>query len=129
MRKEPETIKEAQNMLRKYRHMLEEALADAAKGRRNKTTIAKIKKAYDYYTDIIPKMTQEKRVYKKVSTKIKSFSHDRFENQDPTHIVVDAEGMGDSTDENTTLFTGTKRQCESYVNNSGLITLKIVRYE
>jgi len=128
MRKEPETLREAQKLLRKYSAMLDEAQHDAATGKRNKTALRKIKKAFDYYTEIIPKMTQDKKSYIKVSNKIRAYSHDVIEGQEPTHMVVSADGLYEMEEDNTPLFIGSKRQCQAYINSSQLITLKIKQY-
>lgn len=128
MRKEPETLKEAQKLLRKYSAMLDEAIHEAVAGKRNKTALKRIKKAFDYYTDIIPKMTQEKKSYIKVSNKMRAYSHEITEEQEPTHMVVSADDLYETEEDNPPLFIGSKRQCQAYINNSQLITLKIKQY-
>jgi hypothetical protein len=127
MRKEPETLRDAQRMLKKYGVLLEEAKREARAGKRNKTILNRIKKAFDYYTEIIPKMTQERKSYAKIS-KMRTYSHDANPTLEPTHMVVPADDLEETEVDNTPLFIGTKRQCQAYIDHSKLITLKIKKY-
>lgn len=128
MRKEPLTITEAQKLLKKHSAMLSAAIEDSKAGKRNKTLILKLSNLCDYYLQIIPKMSQEKKSYIKLTNKMKVYQSEET-NEEPTHMVVEADNMGEDTEAQQPIFYGSKRQCQSYINASGLITLKIVRYE
>lgn len=125
MRKEPQTITEAQKLLKKHSAMLKEAIEDLKDGKRNKTLILKLSNLCDYYLQIIPKMSQEKKSYIKLTNKMKAYQNE----EEPTHMVVEADNMGEDTEAQQPIFSGSKRQCQSYINASGLITLKIVKHE
>jgi hypothetical protein len=128
MRKEPQTITEAQKLLKKHSAMLSVAIEESKAGKRNKMLVLRLTKLRDYYLEIIPKMSQEKKSYLKVSNKIKGYQSEET-NEEPTHMVLEADNMGEDTEAQQPIFYGSKRQCQSYINASGLITLKIVRYE
>ena len=125
MRKEPQTITEAQKLLKKHSAMLSAAIEDSKAGKRNKTLILKLSNLCDYYLQIIPKMSQEKKSYIKLTNKMKAYQNE----EEPTHMVVEADNMGEDTEAQQPIFSGSKRQCQSYINASGLITLKIVKHE
>lgn len=125
MRKEPQTITEAQKLLKKHSAMLKEAMEDLMDGKRNKTQITKLTNLCNYYLEVIPKMSQEKKSYIKLTNKMKAYQND----EEPTHMVVEADNMGEDTEAQQPIFFGSKRQCQGYINASELITLKIVKHE
>lgn len=125
MRKEPQTITEAQKLLKKHSAMLKEAIEDLKDGKRNKTQIIRLTNLCNYYLEVIPKMSQEKKSYIKLTNKMKAYQNE----EEPTHMVVEADNMGEDTEAQQPIFSGSKRQCQSYINASGLITLKIVKHE
>lgn len=49
-------------------------------------------------------------------------THTKKLDQEPTHIVLTVEADGEEPQE---LFRGSKRECETYIKISGLITLTI----
>lgn len=125
MRKEPQTITEAQKLLKKHSAMLKEAIEDLKDGKRNKTQVIRLTNLCNYYLEVIPKMSQEKKSYIKLTNKMKAYQNE----EEPTHMVVEADNMGEDTEAQQPIFSGSKRQCQSYINASGLITLKIVKHE
>ena len=49
-------------------------------------------------------------------------NHKKTQEQECTHVVITVEEEGEEPEE---LFRGSKRECQSYINSSNLITLTI----
>lgn len=92
---------------------------------KKKTTIAKLEKEMEYWRVQVDRLTQFKKHIKTVHAlaeqeRKKMFLHKKVNTEaEATHKVIEVDGDGDS------LFEGTKRECQAYIDGTGLITLTI----